>query len=141
VPSRPRIGSPFGKTGAWVVIATRKETADVWVGLREPVEPHRYRDLGWNRALDALELGAWERVLGLPHSARRSSGWTRLPSRGPVRALLLVLEGEGEGELDGLSARPGDAFVLPASAERFDVAGDIRVFRCLAPEPYAPKSD
>ena len=43
--------------------------------------------------------------------------------------VLLVLE--GEGELAGERVRPGDAFVLPAACEPFEVRGDIRVIRCL----------
>jgi hypothetical protein len=37
---------------------------------------------------------------------------------------------EGEGELDGQAARPGDAFVIPAAATGLDVRGDLRVVRC-----------
>ena len=28
------LGSPFGKTEAWIVLATREEHADVWIGRR-----------------------------------------------------------------------------------------------------------
>jgi mannose-6-phosphate isomerase len=31
------LDSPFGKTEAWIVLATRDEEADLWVGLRETV--------------------------------------------------------------------------------------------------------
>jgi mannose-6-phosphate isomerase len=48
------LGSPFGKTEAWVVLGTRGPTANVWVGLREPVEPATYRD--WIERQDARAL-------------------------------------------------------------------------------------
>jgi mannose-6-phosphate isomerase len=41
--AREAFGSPFGKTEAWIVLDTRRGEAEVWVGLREPVEPERYR--------------------------------------------------------------------------------------------------
>jgi mannose-6-phosphate isomerase len=72
------LGSPFGKTEAWIVLATREEHADVWIGLREPVDAATYR--AWIEAqdLDAL-LGSLHRVpvragdviyvpAGVPHS-------------------------------------------------------------------------
>ena len=37
------LGSPFGKTEAWIVLATREEHADVWIGLREPVDAATYQ--------------------------------------------------------------------------------------------------
>ena len=72
------LGSPFGKTEAWIVLATREEHADVWIGPREPVDAATYR--AWIEAqdLDAL-LGSLHRVpvragdviyvpAGIPHS-------------------------------------------------------------------------
>ena len=40
--ARDALGSPFGKTEAWIVLDTRGDEAEVWVGLRESVEPERY---------------------------------------------------------------------------------------------------
>jgi len=37
--------------------------------------------------------------------------------------------------LAGAPARAGDAFAVPASARSFDADGDLRVLRCLAPDP------
>jgi len=72
------LGSPFGKTEAWIVLATREEHADVWIGPREPVDAATYR--AWIEAqdLDAL-LGSLHRLpvragdviyvpAGVPHS-------------------------------------------------------------------------
>jgi mannose-6-phosphate isomerase len=48
------LGSPFGKTEAWVVLDTRSDDARVWVGLRERVELEQY--LRWiaRQDVDAL---------------------------------------------------------------------------------------
>jgi mannose-6-phosphate isomerase len=55
------LGSPFGKTEAWIVLATREASSDVWIGMRESVDPATYR--GWIDAqdVDAL-LGSLHRV-------------------------------------------------------------------------------
>jgi mannose-6-phosphate isomerase len=55
------LGSPFGKTEAWLVLATRDHASDVWIGLREPVDAATYR--GWidGQDVDAL-LGSLHRV-------------------------------------------------------------------------------
>ena len=194
--ARANLGSAYGKTEAWIVVVTREADADVWLGLREAVEPAQYREwidrqddalldslhhltvgvgdavyvpagvphaigagalivevqepadlsivcewrgfpidpddahlgIGWERALPALHLDAYEPSLGLPpeshaffHADERAEPAGRF-------AVLLVLD--GEGELDGKPARAGDAFVVPAAAERIDVAGDLQVVRC-----------
>ena len=55
------LGSPFGKTEAWIVLATRGDSSDVWIGLREPVDAVTYR--GWidRQDVDAL-LGSLHQV-------------------------------------------------------------------------------
>lgn len=202
--AREHFGSPFGKTEAWIVLATRGPEAEVWVGLREPVEAERYRGwierqdvdallsslhrvpvragdvvyvpagvphaigaglliaelqeptdfsvicewtgfpiraedadlgLGWDAAIAALDLEAREPVLGLPEEAREFFWADEIAEPAGRFAVLIVLE--GEGQLEGEPARPGDGFVLPAAAERLDVSGDLRVLRCLAPAPSA----
>jgi len=51
-------GSAFGKTEAWIVLATRQEQSEVWIGMRERVDREAYR--GWidrqdrERLLDSL---------------------------------------------------------------------------------------
>jgi mannose-6-phosphate isomerase len=196
--ARLHLGSDYGKTEAWIVIATREAEVDVWLGLTEDVETERYRDwverqdterllgslhhlvvhpgdvvfvpagiphaigggalivelqeptdfsivcewkgfpidpenthlgLGWDRAVAALRLDAYEPELGLPDAAR---AFFRVDDRAEPAgrfAVLLVLE--GAGELDGQPARAGDAFVIPAAADGFDVRGDLRVLRCM----------
>ncbi|CAN5279113.1 class I mannose-6-phosphate isomerase [soil metagenome] len=198
------LDSPFGKTEAWIVLDTRDEEAEVWVGLREPVEPERYLEwiveqdvdrllgslnrisvrpgdtiyvpagvphalgagvliaelqeptdfsllcewrgypvqaedshlgLGWNVAVRALDLGVHEPVRGLPDEARSFFWADRLLEASGRFALLVVVE--GEGRIDGVPARPGAAFAVPAAVEGIRVEGDVRVLRCLAPDPRA----
>ena len=52
--ARDHLGSAFGKTEAWLVLATRERSADLWVGLREDVDPATYR--GWIEEQDADRL-------------------------------------------------------------------------------------
>jgi len=192
------LGSDYGKTEAWIVVATRGGDADVWLGLREDVEPAQYREwigrqdrdallgslhhltltpgdlvfvpagvphsigggalivelqeptdysivcewegfpirpddahlgLGWDRALEALRLKAYEPALGMPDEAQR---FFRVDDRAAPAgrfAVLLVLE--GEGEIDGQRVRAGDAFAMPTAAQPFEVHGDLRVLRCM----------
>jgi mannose-6-phosphate isomerase len=200
--ARDAFGSEFGKTEAWVVLDTRDEEAEVWVGLRENVEPDRYLawideqdtghllgslnriavragdvvyvpaglphaigagvliaelqeptdfsllcehdgfpiaqedshlGLGWEAAVTALDLRAHEPIRSLPPEAA-TFFWADDVAEAPGRfAVLLVLE--GEGAVDGTSARPGSAFAIPAAAEELRVEGELRVLRCLAPDP------
>lgn len=198
--ARARLGSPFGKTEAWIVLATRAAEAEVWVGLREPVERDRYRGwieaqdteallgslnrlsvragdvvyvpggvphaigagvlvaelqeptdlsivcewrgfpiepedahlgLGWDVALDALDLGRHEPVLELPDTAREFFWADEVAEPAGRLAVWIVLA--GEGTIAGHAARPGDGFAVPAAAADIDVAGDLRVLRCLGP--------
>jgi len=189
------LGSDYGKTEAWVIVATRGASADVWLGLREDVSREQYRSwidsqdaalldslhrltvragdvifvpagvphaigagalivelqeptdfsivcewagfpispndahlgIGWDRAIGALHLDAFEPALGLPENDFFAVDDRAEP--GGRFGVLLVLE--GEGELAGERVRAGDAFVLPAACERFETRGDLRVIRCL----------
>ena len=205
-PDRPfaaaYFASPFGKTEAWIVLGTREPSAELWVGLRDDVEPAVYRDwierqeverllaslnrlsvragdvvylpagvphaigagvfmaelqeptdfsivcewtgfpirpddahlgLGWDAAVGALDLHAHEPIHGLPDEARAffwADGETDAPGR---FAVLLVVE--GEGEVAGEPARAGDAWAVPAAAADLGIGADVRVLRCLAPDP------
>jgi mannose-6-phosphate isomerase len=199
--AREHLGSPFGKTEAWIVLATRADEGEVWVGLREPVERETFRGwierqatdqlraalnrlavrpgdvvyvpggvphaigegllvaelqeptdfsilcewqgfpigaedadlgLGWELALEAADLAPHEPRLGLPEEAR-AFFWADETAEPAGRfAILIVLE--GEGTVDGRPTRAGDCFALPATAERLDVEGGLRILRCLGPE-------
>ena len=103
-----------------------------WKGF--PIEPEdAHLGLGWHCALAALRLEAYEPALGLPDEAR---GFFHVDDRAePAGRFAVLLVVEGEGELDGQPARAGDAFVIPAAAQSFDVSGDFRVLRCLGGTP------
>jgi mannose-6-phosphate isomerase len=194
--ARAHLGSEYGKTEAWVIVATRDEAADLWLGLRDPVSRAEYRrwideqdvdallgslhrvrvragdvlfvpagvphaigagalmvelqepsdfsivceskgfpvspddahlGLGWDVALDGLRLERFEPLLGLP-----SNEFFALDDRAePAGRFGVLVVLEGEGELAGEPARAGDAFVLPAACEPFEVRGGLRVIRCL----------
>jgi mannose-6-phosphate isomerase len=196
--AREHFDSPYGKTEAWIVVATRADDAEVWLGLREAVDPERYRDwierqdtvalldslnhmtvktgdviyvpagvphaigagalivelqeptdfsivcewegfpiraedahlgIGWDRAFGALDLDAFATGLGLPPEAAEFFRVDERPEPAGEFAVVLVLQ--GSGTIDGHPARAGDAFVVPAAADRLDVRGDLRVLRCL----------
>ncbi len=56
--AQQHFGSQFGKTEAWIVLATREAESEVWIGMREAVDPATYRE--WidrqdrERLLDSL---------------------------------------------------------------------------------------
>jgi mannose-6-phosphate isomerase len=85
--------------------------------------------LGWDVALDALRLDAYEPQLGLPQEAAAFFTVDERAEPAGRFAVLLVLE--GAGSIDGQQARAGDAFAMPAAAQPFDVHGDLRVLRCM----------
>jgi mannose-6-phosphate isomerase len=123
--------------GAGVLIAELQEPTDYsilceWEGF--PIRPEdTHLGLGWDAALQALELAAVEPARQLPPEAR-AFFWADQAAEPAGRfAVLLVLA--GEGAIDGERARPGDAFALPAAATKLDVSGELRVLRCLGPEP------
>jgi mannose-6-phosphate isomerase len=51
--ARRHLGSEFGKTETWIIVGTRGEAGEVWVGLRDGVEPDEYR-----RWIDAQDRDA-----------------------------------------------------------------------------------
>jgi mannose-6-phosphate isomerase len=59
--ARAHFGSDFGKTEAWIVLATREERSEVWIGLREAVDRDTYRR--WIEQQDTEHLlGSLHRV-------------------------------------------------------------------------------
>jgi hypothetical protein len=89
--------------------------------------------LGWDSALEALDLDAHVPVRELPPEAEVFF-WADDQHDAPGRfAVLVVLE--GEGSVAGERARPGDAFAVPAAARDLDVEGFVRLLRCVAPAP------
>ena len=63
--AREHLGSRFGKTEAWIMVAAREQEGEAFVGLREEVAPATYR--GWieRQDTDAL-LGSLNRVVVRP---------------------------------------------------------------------------
>lgn len=122
--------------GADLLIAELQEPTDFgvmceWAGF--PIEPDdAHLGLGWDLAMDVLDLARHEPVFGLPAEAK-AFFWAD-DERVTAGRFAVVLVFEGSGEIDGQAARAGDAFVVPATAEQLDVEGDLRLLRCLAPE-------
>jgi mannose-6-phosphate isomerase len=59
--AQAELGSRYGKTEAWIVVATRAGDAEVWLGLRDAVDPEQYR--GWiERQETTALLGALNHV-------------------------------------------------------------------------------
>jgi mannose-6-phosphate isomerase len=122
--------------GAGVLIAEVQEPTDFsllceWDGF--PIAPQdSHLGLGWDVAVEALDLRAHEPVRSLPPEASAFFGVDdRAQAAGRFAVLLVV---EGAGRIDGAEAGPGDAFAVPASAEELRVEGDLRVLRFLAPD-------
>ncbi len=123
--------------GGGLLIAELQEPTDFsivceWRGY--PIEAEdSHLGLGWDVALGALDLRPQEPVRGLPEDAR-AFFWAEEAPPPPGRfAIVLVLD--GEGSVAGQQARPGDAFAVPAAADRVDLEGDLRVLCCLGPDP------
>jgi len=123
--------------GPGLLIAELQEPTDFgvmceWSGFPIPPES-AHLGLGCDAALLALDLDRHEPIRTLPADARRFFWADDVLEPAGRFAVLLVLE--GEARLDGQHARAGDAFVVPAAAERIEVEGDVRVLRCLGPTP------
>jgi mannose-6-phosphate isomerase len=98
-----------------------------WKGF--PVDPaDAHLGLGWDLALRALRLDAYEPQLGMPDEAR--AFFTLDESAEPAGRFAVLLVLEGEGSIDDQPARAGDAFAVPAAARPFEVHGDLRILRC-----------
>jgi mannose-6-phosphate isomerase len=125
--------------GGGLLIAELQEASDFsilceWKGF--PIRPEdSHLGLGWDAALDALRLDATEPVRELPPEASAFFFADEHAAAAGRFAVLLVLS--GRGRIAGESARRGDAFAVPAAARPFEVEGDLRVLRCLGPDPAA----
>jgi mannose-6-phosphate isomerase len=195
------LGSAYGKTEAWIVLATRDAAAEVWIGQRESVDARTYRQwidgqdtgalleslnrvpvgpgdvifvpagvphaigagvllaelqeptdfsivcewsgfpiepadshlgLGWDTAIEALDLDRHAPVRSLPEEAKEFFWADERAEPAGRFAVWMVLE--GDGTIDGRPARAGDCFAVPAALESIEVAGELRVLRCLGPE-------
>jgi mannose-6-phosphate isomerase len=117
--------------GAGALLVEVQEPSDLsiiceWQGF--PIAPENtHLGLGWDRAITALKLEAYEPAIGMPENEFFSVD-DRAEPAGRFGVLLVL---EGEGELDGERVRAGDAFVLPAACEPFETRGTFTVIRCL----------
>jgi mannose-6-phosphate isomerase len=125
--------------GEGVLIAEVQEPTDFsllceWDGF--PIAPEdSHLGLGWDLAVDALDLAAHEPIRSLPAEAAAFFGVDERAETAGRFAVLLVVA--GSGRVDGAEARPGDGFAVPAAAEELRIEGDLRVLRFLAPDPCA----
>lgn len=198
------LDSPFGKTEAWYVLATRESSGEVWVGMRDSVDPEAYRTWIEQQAsgellasLNRVEVRAGDLVYvpaGVPHAigcgllvaelqeptdfsvvcewdgfpiepadAHLGLGWDvaaqalDLRPHVPIRALpdeadaffsiedelvsdgrfSIVLVLDGQGSINGAPAAAGDVFAVPAALEDVDVKGEVKLLRCIGPDPAA----
>ena len=122
--------------GGGMLIAELQEPTDFslvceWHGF--PVRPEdAHLGLGWDTALQALDLRAHEPIRTLPGDAA-AFFWAdeRLEPAGRFAALIVL---EGEGEIGESPARRGDVFAVPSSVDELHATGRLRVLRCLAPD-------
>lgn len=90
-PNRPfalrHFGSPFGKTEAWIVLDTRGSDGELWIGLRESVDPATYR--GW---IERQDTGAL--LSSLNHVSARAGDVFFVPAGVPhaIGAGMLIAE-------------------------------------------------
>jgi mannose-6-phosphate isomerase len=142
-------GTPHA-IGAGILMVEVQEPTDLsvlleWDGF-ELTEDDGHLGLGWDTALQALDLGAWDEARV---SALRGSGTGRslLPAaadacfraervrRGDeLDAGFSILVGlEGSGDLDGVELARGTALLVPHAAGPLTVSGDVEAIRCRPP--------
>ncbi|WP_028060804.1 class I mannose-6-phosphate isomerase [Candidatus Solirubrobacter pratensis] len=149
-------GTPHS-IGAGILILELQEPTDLsitleWTGF-QLTEDECHLGLGWDRALPALDRGAWsaQRVAAL----RGGAGASLLPSaadpyfraervRGgeTLEAGFSVLLGlSGAGELAGVPVERGSALLVPFAAGPMQLTGDVEAIRCRPPDPSSPEGE
>jgi len=123
--------------GAGIFMAELQEPTDYsviceWQGFPISADD-AHLGLGWETALEALRLEPYAPSLGLPDEARAFFWVDEIAEAAGRFAVLVVLE--GEGSIAGQPARAGDTFAVPADAQSLEVEGELRLLRCLAPDP------
>jgi mannose-6-phosphate isomerase len=144
-------GTPHA-IGAGILMVEVQEPTDLsvlleWDGF-ELSEEDGHLGLGWDTALQALDLAAWDesRVGALrgPGPGRSllpaaADPWFRAEAaRGgdELDAGFSILVGiEGSGELGGVPLSRGSALLVPHAAGPLIVAGDVEAIRCRPPAP------
>jgi mannose-6-phosphate isomerase-like protein (cupin superfamily) len=110
------------------------------VRAREHAEPFTTRDGSTIRVLLDSEAGAAANQ-SLAEAMLEPGQATERHYHGRTEEIYVLLEGEGEMEVEGDRARvgPGDAILIPAGARhqiRADDSGSLRFLCCCAP-PYS----
>ena len=122
--------------GPGVLMAELQEPTDFsivceWQGY--PIEPgDSHLGIGWDAAIQALDLSAHTPVTQLPDEAR-AFFWADERAEPAGRfAVWIVLE--GSGAVEGVRVSEGDCLAIPAALDAIGVEGDLRLLRCLGPE-------
>jgi mannose-6-phosphate isomerase len=130
-------GVPHAMAGG-TLFAELQEPTDYSLHIEQRGYPDRpanarHLGLGWERAIDAIDLRAHEPHIAreLPPAAAPHFAFDREPTVDGRFAILIVTG--GEGTVAGMAARRGDTFVVPASAPTLDVTGDLELLRCMGP--------
>jgi mannose-6-phosphate isomerase len=122
--------------GSGVLMAELQEPTDFsivceWQGY--PIEPaDSHLGIGWDAAIQALDLRAHTPVTQLPAEARAFFWADELPEPAGRFAVWMVLE--GSGSVAGVAVSEGDCLAIPAALDDIAVEGGLRVLRCLGPE-------
>jgi mannose-6-phosphate isomerase len=102
-----------------------------WDGY--PIDPDdSHLGIGWDAAIQALDLRAHTPVTKLPDEAREFFWADEEPEPAGRFAVWMVLE--GSGSVAGVDVSEGDCLAIPAALTDIAVDGDLRVLRCLGPE-------
>jgi len=123
--------------GPGVLMAELQEPTDFsivceWQGY--PIEPgDSHLGIGWDAAIGALDLRAHTPVTQLPDAAREFFWADERAEPAGRFAVWMILE--GSGAVGGVLVSEGDCLAVPAAAENLAVEGELRVLRCLGPEP------
>jgi mannose-6-phosphate isomerase len=123
--------------GAGVLMAELQEPTDFsivceWKGY--PIEPaDSHLGIGWDAAIQALDLRAHTPATALPDEARAFFWADERPEPADRFAVWMVLE--GSGSVAGMDVSEGDCLAIPAALGEIAVDGDLRVLRCLGPAP------
>jgi mannose-6-phosphate isomerase len=155
-------GTPHA-IGGGILLVELQEPTDLSVMLEwsafELTEDESHLDLGWDRALQALDRTAWddERLAGLTTRGAAGEGRLLAPAADPYfraerltggdpldpgYSILVGVDGQGVLATDG-GEQPvgrGSAVLLPHAAGAGELRGDVTAIRCRPPDPSAPEA-